>query len=88
MGELRLYDKEIIRVTNNYKGDVFIDVETLKGVQGLGVQFYPSMQYVEIRKKEGFYKQFMFPNKRSKKYFDFGYWDDADVIFSINEVTQ
>jgi hypothetical protein len=41
---------------------------------------------MEIRRKANQVKTFYFESKRHKKEFDFGYWEDAEVIFAFNEV--
>lgn len=86
MANLRLYPTERIRITADYKDNSFIDVSGHKDELGMSIELYPTMQYIEIRKKGGVLRQFIFEKKGHKKYYDFGYWGDAEVIFSINEV--
>ena len=86
MATLKLNSGERMRITADHKEDNFIDVRGLKEDTGMSIEFYPTMQYIEIRKKGEVCKQFMFGKKGDKKYYDFGYWEDAEVIFSLNEV--
>ena len=88
MAKLRLNSEERMRITADYKENNFIDVCGHKDELGMSIEFYPTMQYIEIRKKGGVCKQFMFEKKGHKKHYDFGYWEDAEVIFSLNEVRQ
>ena len=86
MAKLQLYANERARITTDHKENNFIDVSGHKDEMGMTVDFYPSKQYVEIRRKGGVCRQFFFEKKGHKRHFDFGYWEDAEVIFSLNEV--
>lgn len=86
MSTLKLNAEQRIRVTGDYKENNFIDINSHKHEIGMSIDFHPCKQYIEIRKKEGWCRQFFFEKKSQKKYFDFGYWEDAEVIFSLNEV--
>jgi len=84
--EIRLNNKESIRLTVDHERNNFIDVSCEDYEMAGGITLFPSMQYVEIRKKGGYIKIFTFKKKSHKKEIDFGYWKDAEVIFAINEV--
>jgi hypothetical protein len=85
--DLRTYPTERLRITSDNKAEVFAALEGLEHDAGFSIDFYPRFYYVEIRKNvHGECKQFFFKNKRTKKSHDFGSWEDAEVIFSINNV--
>ena len=88
MAKIQLYSKDRVRITSGYKKNNFIDVSGHDDELCMSVEFYPTMQYIEIRKKSNVCKQFLFKKKGDKKYFNFGYWEDAEVIFALNEVTH
>jgi hypothetical protein len=69
-----------------YQGNNFIDVECLEHEQGLVVEAYPYFHYIEVREKERRIRTFYFRNKRAKKDMDLGWWADAEVVWSKNEV--
>lgn len=85
--ELKLYYNSRIRVITDL-GNNFLDVNGLQDEVGFAIDAYPYMQYIEMRKKDGFVRTFYFKNKGVKKYIDLGYWEDAEVIFALNEVRQ
>lgn len=88
MAKIKLDSEEIIRLSADVRNDVFIDVICHKNELGISIEFRPYSQYVEIREKNGVCRQFIFEKKGHKKYYDFGYWADAKVVFSINEVLK
>ncbi len=82
---LKIYKDESIRVeTPHSDTEIFVDVRQV-GYQSLAVDFYGFQGYIEIRKKENHVRVFQFPKKSYKKECDFGWWEDAEVIFSYNE---
>lgn len=84
--EIKLNAKDNIRVKTNYSDNIFIDVDSGKEEMFLGVTSLISNQYVEVRKKDNLIKIFYFKKKSHKKYSELGWWDDAEVIFSNNNV--
>lgn len=88
MSKIQLYAEEKVRVTTDYKEDNYIDISSHPHEIGMTIDFYPCHQYLEIRKKGGVCREFLFKKKGEKKYFDFGYWEDAEVIFALNEVKK
>lgn len=69
-------------------GKNYIDVSGVQDQCGMAVDAYPFLHYIEIRKKNGYIRTFYFKNKGVKKDIDLGYWQDAEVIFALNEVRQ
>jgi hypothetical protein len=86
--ELKLYSKDKIRLITGSSNNNFIDCVSEHQEAALTVSFLPSQTYMEIRKKANQVKIFYFENKKHKKEFDFGYWEDAEVIFALNEVVH
>jgi len=86
--ELRIYPKDRIRITSDYKGQNFIDTEGMKDEIGMSIDLYPSFHYIEMREKDGMIRVFLFQKKGLKKYYDFGYWKDAEVVYSLNKVIK
>lgn len=85
--DLKLHATQQIRVKTGNENN-FIDVDSGKDEICLGVSLHPSFHYIEIRKKGGHIKIFLFEKKGHKKYFDFGYWNDAEVVYANNEVLK
>jgi len=88
MAKIKLDQTDRIRIYGDWKEDLFIDINGHKDELGMSIDLYPTMQYIEIRKKGGVCKLFLFEKKGNKKYYDFGFWEDAEVIFSINDVKK
>jgi hypothetical protein len=86
--ETRLYHKESIRIVVDHKRDNFIDITCEEFETAGGITLYPSMQYIEVRKKDSLIKIYTFKKRSDKKEFDFGWWNDAEVIYVINEVIK
>jgi hypothetical protein len=83
--ELRLHSVDEFRVST-MQGSNFIDVRGLPNEAGIQVNSYPHFHYIEVRRKMGQVATFHFKNKRWKKETDLGWWNDAEVVFSVNEV--
>ena len=81
---LKLYKDESLRVIADYKENNFINI-TGVGHESMAVDMYSHFQYIEIRKKKDLLRVFVFPKKSLKKECDFGWWEDAQVVFSQNE---
>jgi len=84
--ELKLNSTDQIRLVTGFPKDNWIDVASEDGEQALTVMFISRKQYMEIRERDGYVKTFYFESKGSKKYFKFGWWEDASVIFALNNV--
>ena len=84
--DIRLNSKQRFRVVTGYSKNNWIDITCGDFEQSLEVSFLSSQQYLEIRKKEGQICSFYFESKRQKKDYDFGWWIDAEVVFSNNDV--
>ena len=83
--EIKLQAEDRFRVDGGYSDlSNFIDIAKA-GYSGISVNLFTGFQYVEIRKKDDQLKIFTFPKKSHKKEYDFGHWEDAEVIFSMNE---
>ena len=83
--DIRLYNSESTRLTADHDGDNFVDVTSMSSDGDMSVGLYTlNNQYIEIRKKDNKLQLFKFKSKASKKYINFGYWQDAEVVFSFN----
>jgi hypothetical protein len=78
--EIELYADERVRVKTS---KTLIDVQRI-GYDSLGINLSSFEAYIEIRKKGGELKVFQFPKRSYKKENEFGYWKDAEVVFSYN----
>ena len=74
-----------VRITTD-QGNNFIDVNGLEWEMGIRVDGYPHFHYIEIREKEGQIATFYFRNKRAKQDMILEWWQDAEVVFSRNNV--
>lgn len=88
--ELKLGNKESIRIiTNQYSTTTenFIDVKALPDQMGIEITNWSNnVQYTELRLKNNQLALLVYRKKGDKKYTDLGYWEDAEVVYSINEV--
>ena len=87
--DIKLNAQESIRIfTHDYNGiSNFVDVTSLNDQSGLRVTNHSLVhQYIEIRRKSTQIAIFLFPRKSFKKYANLGWWSDAEVVYSINEV--
>jgi hypothetical protein len=78
--ELELYADERVRVKTS---KTLIDVQRI-GYDSLGINLNSYDAYIEVRKKGHELKVFQFPKRSYKKENEFGYWKDAEVVFSYN----
>lgn len=86
--DLRLHSTDKIRLVTGSSKNNFIDCSAEYQEMALTVSFLCSQTYMEIRRKANQVKTFYFESKRHKKEFEFGYWEDAEVIFAFNEVVH
>lgn len=84
--ETRLYSKDTLRVTTNHDKSIWLNIKSGTWEQSLEVSFYTSNLYIEVRKKEGQICSFYFESKRHKRDYDFGWWEDSEVVFANNDV--
>ena len=89
--EMILRAKDRVRLTsiNEVICNSFIDVEPLydlAGGLGTSVDFYPIMGgqkgNFQIREKDGVVKAFHFEKAEYVKDYNFGWWNDANVIWT------
>lgn len=83
--DLKLRNSDSIRVIGDDKKNNFINILGV-GNNSLAIDFIPIFYYIEIRKKENMIRVFTFPKKSYKKECDFGWWEDAEVVYSLNQV--
>lgn len=85
--EIKLQIDDNFRVIADYKGHNFINIAKV-GYEAMAVDLHAQFQYIEIRRKNERIRVFSFMKKSHKKECDFGWWEDAEVIFSLNEQTM
>ena len=85
--ELRVYQSDSIRVVSDHAKQNFVDIRTM-GSEEIIVDTYERFHYIEIRRKEGVQRVFLFKKKSDKKDYDFGFFEDAEVVYSCNEVKR
>jgi hypothetical protein len=83
--DLRIRQDDNLRIYSDYKQENFIDIYQV-GYESMAINLFAHFQYIEIRKKKDQLRVFTFTKKLMKKECDFGWWDDAEVVFSVNEV--
>ena len=84
--KIKLNQNDNLTIETGSNDENWVTVASGKWESCLAVGFLKSNQYLEIRKKQELTNCFFFENKRAKKEFDFGWWSDAEIIFSLNEV--
>jgi hypothetical protein len=80
---LKLYQDDSIRCSVDHRENTFTDIRRV-GFDSLAIDLYGMCGYVELRLKDGNIRIFQFPRKSYKKECDFGYWSDAEVVYSYN----
>jgi hypothetical protein len=84
--DIKLSREDRLRVDGNYFGyQQFIDIDRSDNGECLGVTLFAGFSYVEVRKKGDLIKVFSFPKKSLKRDFDFGHFEDAEIVYSCNE---
>lgn len=84
--KINLFHKERLSVFGiSNQADVFIHITPRQMEDGLEVDLNSRNQYIEIRSMEGQTRMFLFKTKRAKKDADLGFWNDAEVIFALNQ---
>ena len=81
---IQLYGNDDLRIDGSSDKSHFVDIDRV-GYDGIGLTLFTMYQYIEIRKKDDKIKVFNFKRKSDKRDCDFGWWEDAEVIYSINE---
>lgn len=77
--EIHIPSEERLRVSTNGK-TIFADVDSAPFQRSLTVEFY-NFQKQQIRFKMGVFKMFIFLEKDDISDFDFGFWDDAEIVW-------
>ncbi|MFA5790632.1 MAG: hypothetical protein WC976_06200 [Caldisericia bacterium] len=87
---LNLHGKERVRVATDSENN-FIDVDCLTFEGGLAIDLYPRFHYIEIRKKDGYLRIFLWKTKGHKHAAspeDIEGWEDAEVVLAVNDVNK
>lgn len=82
--EIHLDSEDRIRINADEQFN-FIDIYH-EFYGNMSIDLHPGLHYIEIRRKDYQEKMFFFPKKSYKKDFDFGWWEDAEVVYSVNKV--
>jgi hypothetical protein len=85
--QIKMNFEEKLRIFSDYEGDNFVNVE-VNEMSSLMIDMFPRYHYVEIRKKEMMLRVFAWKRKSDKKQVDLGWWDDAEVVFALNETKR
>ena len=83
--DIKIRQDDSLRIHCDHEERNFIDVQKV-GYDSMCVDMFPTFHYIEVREKENRVRIFNFPKKSYKKECDFGWWEDAEVVFSINKV--
>ncbi len=81
--DLTIRKEDNIRISSDYENNNFVDIRNV-GYDSLAINLYPNFSYIEIREKQNQLRTFIFQKKSYKKECDFGWWEDAEVVFSRN----
>lgn len=84
---IKLNYKDQFRISTNQEQN-FLDIRGLDHEAGIAVDSYPRFHYIEIREKLSGIRTFYFQTKRHKREYNFGWWEDAEVVFSRNNVVH
>jgi hypothetical protein len=84
---IKLNSKDRFRVYADYEENNFIDIAQ-EEYESMSVNAFTSFQYIEIRKKEGQLRIYFFKKKSHKKECQFGWWEDAEVVFALNDTKR
>ena len=76
-------ENDSIRVSADSGQTLFCDL-MLCGYKSLALDLNPLFAYIEIREKDKQLRVFMLPKKSMKKEIDYGWWEDAEVVYSCN----
>jgi hypothetical protein len=77
--EIHIPSEQRLRVITNQKR-IFIDASSAPHQECLTVEFY-SFQKQQIRSKSGTFKMFVFQKDQDITDFDFGFWNDAEIVW-------
>lgn len=77
--EINLTSEDRLRVSTNNKR-MFADVGSAPLQESLTIEFY-GFQKQQIRCKSKTYKMFIFNLDQPIDDFDFGYWNDAEIVW-------
>lgn len=85
--ELKIHSTDRVRISTDQSKN-YIDINGEDWEQAISVDLYDHLHYIELRKKEGLLRLYLFKNKGVKKEIDFGYFKDAEVVFALNNVKR
>lgn len=83
--DLKLYTGDYVRVYAKDE-DHFIDVLIAPEDNTVIVDLYPRFYLIEIREKDHQVRIFSFKTELDKLDYYYGWWEDAEIIYSKNEV--
>jgi hypothetical protein len=84
---LRLFHNDRVRLTADHKEDLFIDI-TQDHYEGLSIDIYPWFCIGEVRRRDNILRLFIFKNKTYREGYDFGWWKEAEIIYSFNSIRE
>jgi hypothetical protein len=82
-----LYKEDNLRISGDFENKNFINVCSV-GYNSLAIDLFPTFHYIEIRKKGNQVRVFTFIKKSHKKEYDFEWWEDAEVVYALNDTTN
>ena len=78
--DVKIYNKEKIRIYTDYVNERYINV--IAELDSLQVEVLENITTIQVRRKDGFIKVFYFEPNTNLEDYDFGYYSDADILFS------
>ena len=85
--ELKLNNKDSFRIYADHDRRNFVDVKQ-EEYDGMSIDLYPTMQIIEMRKKENVIRIFMHHSESHKSECGYGWWSDAEIIYVSNTVLK
>lgn len=85
--DIRLRTTESIRVIGDSKQDNFIDIIGIND-GAMCQELYPRFVNIEIRIKDNRIRLYTFPTEYSRLDCDFGWWDDAEILFTSSSIER
>ncbi len=84
--ETKLYGRDGMTIRAGNNDSLWCHLSSLENGYGIRVEALKSSTYMEVRIKENKIATFLFASKGEKKRINLGWWQDAEVVYSINEV--
>lgn len=84
---LKLRRDDHFRVSCDSDENNFIDIQQV-GYEAMAMNLFPLFHYIEIRSKDNNLRLFTFKKKSHKKEYDFGNWENAEIVFTWNKVSH